>query len=481
MDNDNKTSPNDSVTEEKPDKPARRRFLKAAGVGAASVAALAAGGNALGLFSSGKQSKASRPEITETTYRVNPKNGDKISLLGFGCMRFPVLPSATAPNSTEIDEAASFRLVDRALEVGVNYFDTGWRYHGGASEVVMGKALKRHPRDSYFMSDKMPPMGQDLAQAKEIFETQLQRLQTDYIDYYMLHSLTTKAEYQRLYEQNGILDYLLEQKAQGRIRNLGWSFHGDKECLEYVLNLPQEWDFALVQLNYHDLMHEYEVQPFVARSLSAPPAEPKWVFERMLKTDIPMLVMEPLLGGRLARLNKKALTVLQQERPQDSAAAWAFRYVGSLPQVMCVLSGMTYMEHLEDNLYTYGPLQPLNERELAVLQKALDFFVSQEIVRCTTCGYCTPCPYGIDIPGVFAHFNRCVDDDYIPKGERDADYERARRAYLVSYDRSVAQLSQAQRCTGCNECVSHCPQRLDIPFELARLGRFVEQLQNEVA
>jgi len=461
-------------------KTSRRQFLKAAGLGVAGAAALAAGGSHLGLFPGRGEVKSALPDIKETTYRLNPKNGDKVSLLGFGCMRFPVLPEATAPNSPQIDEAASFRLIDRALEAGVNFFDTSWLYHGGQSEVVMGRALKRHPRDSYFISDKMPPVNPDLAQAKEIFQGHLDRLQTDYIDYYLLHSLSTKEGYQTVYERNGVLDYLLEEKAAGRIRNLGWSFHGDEECLDYVLGLPQEWDFAMLQLNYHDLLHEYEPQSFVASRLAAP-ATPKWAFERLKPTGIPLLVMEPLLGGRLARLSRKALTILQQERPQDSAASWAFRYVGSLPNVLSVLSGMTYLEHLEDNLRTYGPLEPLSDRELAVLQKALATFISQEVVRCTTCGYCTPCRYGIDIPGVFSHFNRCVDDDRIPRGERNADYERARRAYLVGYDRSVTELAQAERCTGCNECLPRCPQRLDIPGELARLGRFAEQLRNEVA
>jgi predicted aldo/keto reductase-like oxidoreductase len=200
----------------------------------------------------------------------------------------------------------------------------------------------------------------------------------------------------------------------------------------------------------------------------------------MRQTSIPLMVMEPLLGGRLARLNKKALTILREEQPQSSAASWAFRYVASLPNVLTVLSGMTYMEHLRDNLRTYSPLAALSERETATLRRALDIFITQENLRCTACGYCMPCPYGVDIPAIFTHYNYCVDDEYIPKGERNADYEKARRAYLLGYDRSVPELRQALRCTGCNKCTPHCPQEINIPQEMTRLAKFVEQLRTQV-
>lgn len=480
MDRNDKDRKIGDSTSNTPGASSRRTFLKAAGMGAAG-AALVVGAGKWGLFP-GPNNDAATPSMKpeNLSFCVNPKNGDRISLLGFGCMRFPVLPEAKAPSSPQIDEAAAFQLVDRAIECGINYFDTGFRYHGGASEVVLGKALKRHNREHLFIADKMPPTENfSLAETKEVFQTQLKRLQTDYIDYYLLHSLSTVEIFKRRFEDNGALEYLLEEKAAGRIHNLGWSFHGDADCLNYVLDFPMDWDFALIQLNYHDLLYKYEVPDILASRLSNPVAEPKWVYEQMLKTDIPLFVMEPLLGGRLARLNTKALRVLQQERPTDSAAAWALRYVGALPQVIGVLSGMTYREHLEDNVKTFSPLRPLSEQELLILREALNIFVSQDIIRCTACSYCLPCPYGIDIPGVFTHFNRCVDDEQIPKGERNADYERARRAYLVGYDRSVAELSQAERCTGCNECKPKCPQRIDIPTELARLGRFVEQLRNE--
>jgi len=457
----------------------RRTLLKVAGAGLLGGAALY-GMDALGLIP-GRFAPPPDTATGEMTYRVNPRNGDRISLLAFGCMRFPVLPEAARPSGPEINEAAAMALVDHAMAHGVNYYDTAWRYHGGRSAVMIGKALKRYPRESFFLANKMPgAIDPTLEQAKDVFRTQLERCQVDYFDYYLLHSVRSVASYQRTYEEYGILDFLLEQKAAGRIRNLGWSFHGDKESLEYLLASPAHWDFALVQLNYHDLLYKYVPRASLLRNLKTTPAEPRWVLEMMRKTDIPLMVMEPLLGGRLGRLNKKALTILQEERPQASAASWAFRYAAALPNVLTVLSGMTYMEHLRDNLRTYSPFEPLSERETAVLRRALDTFVTQENIRCTACGYCMPCPYGVDIPAVFTHYNYCVDDEYIPKGERDAAYEKARRAFLVGHDRSVPELRQAMRCTGCNTCTPHCPQEIDIPNELIRLGKFVEQLRTQV-
>jgi len=396
-------------------------------------------------------------------------------------MRFPVLPTATSPGGPEIDEAAAFRLVDYAIAHGVNYFDTGWRYHGGMSEVMLGKALKRHPRESYFVADKMPGvLNPTLEEAKAMFRTQLERCQVEHFDYYLLHAVRSVESYKKVYEENGVLGFLLEQKAAGRIRNLGFSFHGDQETLEYLLSRDTKWDCALVQLNYHDILHEYVPPTFILKNFNSSPAQPRWVLEKMTASGIPLLVMEPLLGGRLARLNKKSLTVLQEEHPQASAASWAFRYVAALPNVLTVLSGMTYMEHLQDNLRTYAPFEPLSEREMTTLRRALDIFITGANIRCTACGYCMPCPYGVDIPAVFTHYNRCVDDEYIPKSERNADYEKARRAFLVGYDRSVPELRQAMRCTGCNKCTPHCPQDINIPAEIDRLSKFVEQLRKQV-
>lgn len=461
----------------------RRNLLKTLGAGLAGGAALY-GADKLRLLP-GADTPLPEPPRDRMTFRLHPRSGDKISLLGFGCMRLPMLPGADSMTGPHVDEAAAFELVDYALEHGVNYFDTAWPYHGGLSETVLGKALSRHPRERYFLADKMPTwLTPTREQAKDIFERQLQKCRVGYFDYYLLHSIQSVSLYQQVYEHNGVLDYLREEKAKGRIRNLGWSFHGDQETLDYVLSRDAEWDFALVQLNYHDLMAvEPDEKPSGGRRkpiLSGRPAPARWMYERMQASGLPLIVMEPLLGGRLARLNGKALAVLQAERPQASAASWAFRYVASLPNVLTVLSGMTYREQLEDNIRTFAPLEPLSEREQGILQQSLALFLTQDNIRCNLCGYCMPCPYGVDIPAVFGHYNRCLDDGHIPKGTRDKDYEAARRAYLVEYERSVPELRQAARCTGCRKCVNHCPQMLDIPTELARLARTVEELRTQV-
>jgi predicted aldo/keto reductase-like oxidoreductase len=461
-----------------PSDPSRRKWLKNTGICIAG-AALTYGFSKLGAFSDlgGKPSPSAPGTLT---YRVNPKSGDKLSLLGYGCMRFPLLPSASTPYSSEIDEAASVRLIDYAIEHGVNFFDSAYVYHGGMSEVIMGKALKRHIRSTYFISTKMPTLlNPTLKEAREIFSAQLERCQTEYFDYYLLHGVTSAEKVKQIYEERGVLEYLLKEKSAGRIRNLGFSFHGDKECLEYLLSRHVDWDIALVQLNYHDLLREYRPPIWLTDQLAAP-AEPRWILERMSRTDIPLMVMEPLLGRLLARLTRKAVAILQEEEPEASAASWAFRYVASIPNVAVVLSGMTLMEHLQDNIKTFTPLKPITEREIAILQRALDSFVNPDIIPCTACGYCMSCPYGVDIPAVFSHYNNCVDDETIPKGARDADYERARRAYLVGYGRAVPELRQAERCTGCNICAPKCPQMIPIPKEMARLGKYAEQLRNEI-
>ncbi|MDR2302538.1 MAG: aldo/keto reductase [Deltaproteobacteria bacterium] len=460
-----------------PRDPSRRRWLRNAGLGVAGGALACYGLSKLKVFPrpGGKEAKS---EPTLISRRTNPKNGDEISLLGFGCMRFPLLSTASDPYSSQVDEAASIRMIDRAIESGLNFFDSAYIYHGGRSEVIMGKALKRHDRSDFFISTKVPTIiNPTLEQAKKIFVEQLERCQTDYFDYYLLHGVTSTQKIKQIYEANGILEYLLREKASGRVRNLGFSFHGDKECLEYLLSLAIDWDIALVQLNYHDLLREYRPPIWLTAELSAP-APPSWILERMSQTDIPLMVMEPLLGRRLAKLTRKALAVLQEDQQNASAASWAFRYVASIPKVAVVLSGMTLMEHLEDNIKTFSPLNPITPREITVLERALDYFVNPNIIPCTGCGYCMPCPYGVDIPAVFSHYNDCQDNELIPKGVRDPDYERARKAYLVGYDRSVPELRQAERCAGCDKCLPKCPQMIPVSSEIARLGQYAQGLRN---
>ena len=449
------------------------------------LTATAGGLAGLGAWKTFHEPGTSQPEIIKKanlseptapmSYSTNKKNGDKISLLGFGCMRFPVMPGEKSPRSPNIDAKAVQAMVDYAIAHGVNYFDTGWGYHSGASQAFIGRALKHHPRDKFNLATKMPGFFKPtLAKAKEYFASQLKQCQVEYFDYYLLHALSTVPNYKETYEREGVLDYLLEEKKQGRIRNLGWSFHGDAPMLEYVLNCGVPWDFGMVQLNYHDMLYKYIPTMRMRRTLPEPAPIP-WMYSKMVASGLPMIIMEPLLGGRLARLNGKALRILQAARPEDSAAAWAFRYVAGLPNVLTILSGMTYMEHLQDNLQIFSPLEPLTPSEELVLKEALNAFVNASNIRCTTCGYCMPCPYGVDIPGVFRHHNNCLDDDLV-KDARSPEYNTARQAYLASLARKVPELATASHCTGCGQCISKCPQFIDIPNEMDKLAKLVRDM-----
>lgn len=226
------------------------------------------------------------------------------------------------------------------------------------------------------------------------------------------------------------------------------------------------WDFVQIQMNYVDWKHASD------RNVNA-----EYLYGELEKRGIPAVIMEPLLGGRLSRLNDHLVERLKERRPTESTASWAFRYVGSWPGVLTVLSGMTYMEHLQDNIRTYSPLEPCTGEELALLEDTAQLMLKYPTVPCTECQYCMPCPYGLDIPAIFAHYNRCVNEGNVPKDRQDPGYREARRAFLIGYDRSVPKLRQASHCIGCNQCVSHCPQSIKIPQQLRRIDRFVEQLK----
>ena len=271
----------------------------------------------------------------------------------------------------------------------------------------------------------------------------------------------------RLYD-NGVLDFLLKERKAGRIRNLGWSFHGDVKVFDYLLSLDIPWDFVQIQLNYVDW-----------KNASGWNVNAEYLYGELEKRNIPVVIMEPLLGGRLSRLNALSLAKLKQMRPDDSPASWAFRYAGSPKGVLTVLSGMVYMEHLQENIRTFSPLEPITEQENKALEEVTERMLHSDFVPCTECQYCMPCPYGLDIPGTFAHYNRCVNDELVAKSSQDANYREARRAFLVGYDRKVPKLRQAGHCIGCDKCVPKCPQGIKIPEQMRKIDQYVEQLKQE--
>lgn len=446
----------------------RRDFLKIVGISAATSTSLFYGCNGKNGNTADAVAQTAVP-ADKMTFRTS-KRGDRVSLLGYGCMRWPTMPAADASGNV-IDQDKVNRLVDYAIAHGVNYFDTSPVYVQGFSEKSTGLALKRHPREKFFIATKLSNFqNSSRSNSMAMYEQSFKDLQVDYIDYYLLHSVGNGGmeTFRARYIDNGMLDFLLEERAKGRIRNLGFSFHGTVDVFDQVLALDDyvHWDFVQIQMNYVDWRHAS------GRNVNA-----EYLYGELVKRGIPAVIMEPLLGGRLSNVPEHIMLRLKQQRPQDSVASWAFRFAGSYPNVLTVLSGMTYMEHLQDNIRTYSPLQPLTDEEKIFLEETAQLMIKYPTIPCNECQYCMPCPYGIDIPSILVHYNKCVNEGNIPRSRQDENYRKARRAYLVGYDRSVPKLRQANHCIGCGQCSPHCPQSIDIPKELHRIDHFVEQLK----
>ncbi len=408
----------------------------------------------------------------EMTCRINPKTGERVSILGYGCMRWPT------DENGDIDQEQVNRLVDFAIAHGVNYFDTSPAYCKGMSERATGIALSRHPRDKWVVATKLSnfaPSTWSREASMAMYRNSFKELQVDRIDYMLLHAVgmgsDAMREFESRYIDNGMLDFLLSEREAGRIGNLGFSYHGDIAVFDRLLaeHDKYKWDFVQIQLNYVDWRHGRELDP---RSNDA-----EYLYGELQKRGIPAIIMEPLLGGRLSNVHDHIAAELRERRNDRSVASWAFRFAASPEGVLTVLSGMTYMEHLRDNLATYSPLEPLSEEESEFLKRMAQALLRYPTIPCNDCKYCMPCPYGLDIPGILLHYNRCVNEGRLPSSSGDENYRRARREFLIGYDRSVPRLRQADHCIGCKECVRHCPQRIDIPAQMRRIDRFVEDLK----
>lgn len=447
----------------------RRKFLKIVGVSAATST-----GILYGCSSENKKPVSTEAAVLgevptdQMTYRTS-LTGDKVSLLGYGCMRWPTKPAPDSDGNV-LDQDAVNELVDYAIAHGVNYFDTAPVYCQGFSERVTGNALKRHLREKFFIATKMSNQRNYTREnSLKLYHQSFKELQVDYIDYYLLHSVGGGEGIKTFNDRfidNGVLDFLLKEREARRIRNLGWSFHGTVDVFDYVLAMDVKWDFVQIQLNYVDWRHAS------GRNVNA-----EYLYGELEKKGIPTVIMEPLQGGRLSNLNDHLIARLKQRAPQNSVASWAFRFAGTWPGILTVLSGMTYMEHLQDNLRTYSPLQPLTEEEKDFLEDTAQLKLKFPTIPCNDCKYCMPCPYGLDIPGILVHYNKCVNEGNIPKSSQDANYREARRIFLMGYDRSVPKLRQASHCTSCDQCSPMCPQSIDIPKELTRIDEYVEQLK----
>lgn len=360
----------------------------------------------------------------------------KLSALGMGAMRLPVLEG----DDSRIDEAATYKMVDLAMESGINYYDTAWGYHNGNSELVMGKALSRYPRENFYLATKFP--GYDLSnmdKVQEIFEKQLEKCGVEYFDFYLFHNVCELNIDAYLDPKYGIYQYLMEQKKNGRIRHLGFSVHGDYNVMKRFLDAyGKDMEFCQVQLNYLD----WEFQNARAK------------VELLKEWNIPVWVMEPLRGGKLASLAPEDEAKLKALRPEETIPAWAFRYLQTIPTVTMVLSGMSNQEQMEQNLKTFEEDKPLNEQELATLYSIAEGMVKKIVLPCTACHYCTShCPQGLDIPGLLALYN----EHCFTQGGFIAPMAL----------RAIPAEKQPSACIGCRSCEAVCPQGIKISEAMA--------------
>ncbi len=360
----------------------------------------------------------------------------QLSALGMGAMRLPVVDG----DDSRIDESAAFEMVDIAMKSGVNYYDTAWGYHNGNSELVMGKALARYPRETFYLATKFP--GYDLSnmpKVQEIFEKQLEKCQVEYFDFYLFHNVCEMNIDAYLDPQYGIYEYLLEQKKNGRIRHLGFSAHGDYNVIQRFLDAyGKDMEFCQLQLNYLD----WEFQ------------SAKQKVELLNQWNIPVWVMEPLRCGKLASLSPENEGKLKALRPEESVPAWAFRYLQSIPSVKVILSGMSNRQQMEENIQTFAEDKPLSEKEMETIYSIAEGMVKKIALPCTACHYCTShCPQGLDIPGLLALYNEhCfTEGGFIAPMALSA----------------IPAEKQPSACIGCRSCEAVCPQGIKISEAMA--------------
>lgn len=360
----------------------------------------------------------------------------KLSGLGMGAMRLPVIDG----DDSRIDETKTQAMVDYAMEQGVNYYDTAWGYHDGHSETVMGKALSRYPRESYYLATKFP--GYDLSnmdKVEEIFEKQLEKCGVEYFDFYLFHNVCEMNIDAYLDEKYGIYEYLMKQKETGRIRHLGFSAHGNLDVMKRFLDAyGKDMEFCQIQLNFLDWTFQGA----------------KEKVELLKEWNIPVWVMEPLRGGKLAKLAAEDEKALKALRPEENIPAWAFRFLQSVPGVTMVLSGMSNLQQMQDNIHTFAEDKPLTEKEMDTLLQIADGMVKKIVLPCTACHYCTShCPQSLPIPELLALYN----EHCFTEGGFIAPMA------LSAYP----QEKLPSACIGCRSCEAVCPQQIKISEAMA--------------
>lgn len=356
------------------------------------------------------------------------KNGAIPSLLGFGCMRFPTIKK---DGKDVIDREKSAAMLDMAIKSGVNYIDTAYPYHNGESELFLGEALKAYPRDSFYLATKLPMWDvKEKDDVKRLFNKQLEKLQTDYIDFYLLHGLNAGSF--KTVTDFDIVNILEELRAEGKIRYIGFSFHDSYEVFEQIATY-YNWDFCQIQFNYMDSEEQAGMRGY----------------ELTEKLNIPLVIMEPVKGGSLANYSDDIKEQFYSYKPGYSIASWAMRWVGSMSNVHVILSGMSTDEQVEDNLKTFNNFEPLSDDEKVFLNDMIGKIRARVNNGCTSCRYCMPCPHGVDIPRNFSVWNGY------------AMYNNA-GAVNWNYNDMKNNKSTADMCKGCGLCETKCPQKLPI-------------------
>ena len=368
--------------------------------------------------------------MIEMEYRQMERLGAAPSMLGFGCMRFPQRLDGT------IDEEEAERMIEKAIAEGVTYFDTAYPYHDGESEKFVGKVLKKHPRSSFYLATKLPVWKvNSREEAIQVFEEQLERLQVDMVDFYLLHALD-KDRWNKMV-QTGIISLCEEWKAQGKIRYLGFSFHDEYAVFEEIL-FSRTWDFCQIQYNYMDR----EVQA----------GEKGYALAE--KLGVPIVVMEPVKGGVLSKLPDELTEIFRKINPSASMASWALRWVGTHSNVKVILSGMSTYQQVLDNLDTFSAFQPLSSEEKKLVEQVADKIKKRIKNGCTGCEYCMPCPFGVEIPRNFSIWNEYAMYD---------NRERAKKRYQIMEEKG-----RADQCRQCGKCETVCPQSLQIRQDLKK-------------
>lgn len=360
----------------------------------------------------------------------------EVSLLGLGAMRLPCKTPIKREANPLIDYKKGQVLVDAAYNSGVNYFDTAYMYHAGKSEKFIGTALKKFPRDSYFLADKLPiwmcPKKSDM---EKVFRKQLERTEHDYFDFYLLHSLN-KENYEKC-EKFGAYEFLIEKQREGKIKNIGFSFHGTIEDLKRIVS-EHKWDFAQIQMNYLDWKNQNAEEQY----------------RILTDAGIPVIVMEPVRGGKLAEVSPEIEEMFKKAKPKSSTASWAMRFVASHPNVITILSGMNSIEQLEDNINTLTAFEPMTNSELNICQNAAAMINKSDIIPCTGCDYCSDCPKDVKISTIFSVYNKSKTGELTEEQSREA-YNKIDIG--------------ADACISCGKCASHCPQSIKIPSMLEKI------------